>query len=385
MATKEKEHKPTAGERRALKRREAAAKAEAVFGTGKGSAEPIIDPKNYKASLMNALNYYNNAFDNKDKRKWTLAYIGKGNKELDSLPDYEFRSIGTMIRMKQREVHLEKKELDFIDLELARLRELAVTGKVLSSFKVQAEEPKQKPVVSVQDRIAEAASTHIAEIDGLIDDFILNDTEVSIESYLKSNEVSAAVTKLIPPFFARITEEIREAIKGEDKQLVEGYSNFKKVKLRKLLKLYESINDACAQQVVVAKAQRKPTVRKVREKPATVVASKVKYMKACPELGLKSITPDKIIGASEVWIYNVKYKKFYVYRSQGALGIKGSAILNYEVATSGCKTIRKPEEVLKTYADMTKRTFAQEFKTIKTKEAAVNGRINSECIILKVF
>jgi hypothetical protein len=68
----------------------------------------------------------------------------------------------------------------------------------------------------------------------------------------------------------------------------------------------------------------------------------------------------------------------------GTLSIKGTTILNYDVATSGAKTIRKPELVTG-YATMTKRTLAGEFKALKTKEAAVNGRINEECIILKVF
>lgn len=107
-------------------------------------------------------------------------------------------------------------------------------------------------------------------------------------------------------------------------------------------------------------------------------------MKEFPELKLKSELPVKIVGASEVWIYNTKYKKLQVYRSLGALSIKGTTILNYDVATSGAKTMRKPELVTG-FAGMTKRTLGTEFKNMKTKESAVNGRINEECIILKVF
>ena len=107
-------------------------------------------------------------------------------------------------------------------------------------------------------------------------------------------------------------------------------------------------------------------------------------MKEFVELKLTSEKPEKIIGSSEVWIYNTKYKKIQAYRSLGTLGIKGTSILNYDVATSGAKTIRKPELVTG-YAGMTKRNIALEFKNLKTKESAVNGRINQDCIILKVF
>lgn len=374
--------KLTASEKRAAKRREAAQKAEQYFGTGKGSTEPVLNALDYNTSLMKALNYYNAAFDNKDKRKWFMSYVGKKSTEFDSLADFDFRSVGTIIRLKQRDQPLQDKELQYIEDSIAELRSKAKGEKQISALKGAPKEKEAKPTVSIQDRIADSASTHIAEINGMIDDFITNDTEIDVASYLKANNVSPQVSKLIPAAFNSTIAELNEVLEGTDKQLVEGYSHLKKVKIKKLLKSLESIQDACAQQVVSAKAARKPRAKK--EKPASVVAKSVKYMKEYAELGIKSVAPEKIIGSSEVWIYNTKYKKLQVYRSVGALGIKGTTILNYDVATSGAKTLRKPE-LVKGYADMTKRNLGTEFKNLKTKEAAVNGRINEECVILKVF
>jgi len=382
MATKEKEPKLTASEKRSQKRRETAVKMHQVFGTGKGSSEPVLNPLDYTASMMRALNYYNSAFENKEKRKWFMSYVGKNSSEFDSLSDFEFRSIGTVIRLKQREQPLIDKDLQFIEDTIASLRLKARIGKVISSLKGAPKVKEEKPVVSIQDRIAEAASTHIGEINGLIDEFVMNDVDIDVGSYLKSNEVSPQVSRLIPKAFTRTILELEEALEGSDKQLVEGYSHLKKVKLKKLIAQLKAVEDACQQQVVTAKAARKPRARK--EKPAIVLAAKVKFMKEFTELKLTSEKPEKIVGSSEVWIYNTKYKKLQVYRSLGTLSIKGTTILNYDVATSGAKTIRKPELVTG-YAAMTKRTLATEFKTLKTKEAAVNGRINEECIILKVF
>ena len=374
--------KLTASEKRAAKRREAAQKAEQYFGTGKGSTEPVLNALDYNTSLMKALNYYNAAFDNKDKRKWFMSYVGKKSTEFDSLADFDFRSVGTIIRLKQRDQPLQDKELQYIEDSIAELRSKAKGEKQISALKGAPKEKEAKPTVSIQDRIADSASTHIAEINGMIDDFITNDTEIDVASYLKANNVSPQVSKLIPAAFNSTIAELNEVLEGTDKQLVEGYSHLKKVKIKKLLKSLESIQDACAQQVVSAKAARKPRAKK--EKPASVVAKSVKYMKEYTELGIKSVAPEKIIGSSEVWIYNTKYKKLQVYRSVGALGIKGTTILNYDVATSGAKTLRKPE-LVKGYADMTKRNLANEFKNLKTKEAAVNGRINQDCVILRVF
>jgi len=384
MATKDKETL-TPSEKRAQKRRDAAANAEAIFGTGRGSAEPVINPLDYTGSLMRALNYYNSAFDNKDKRKWFMSYVGKKSTDFDSLSDWEFRSVGTMIRMKQREQPLQDKDLQFIEDTIAKLRVMAKEDKPTSSVKTE-EKVVAKPITTIQDRIAETASTHIGEINGLFDDFITNDTEVDIAAYLKSNQVSPHVSKLIPAAFEKTINELNEVVESNDKQLVEAYSFIKKTKLKKLIKAYESISAACAQQVVSAKAARKPTVRKIKVKPPAVIAKGVKFMREFPELKLNSVLPEQIVESKEVWLYNTKYKKLQVYRAigDGVLTVKGSAIIGYEVATSGAKSMRKPELVT-TFANMTKRNIGNEFKLLKTKESAVNGRINVETIILRVF
>ena len=376
--------KVTAGERRNLKRREQIAKGAALAGTNKGSNEPQIRKENYMIDLMRALNYYNTAYDFKDKRKWTVNYIGKAKAAIfENLKDYHFHSIGAIIRLKEREQHLEPKEESYIASRLEELYALAV--KQAKNVIVDDDDTAiVKPVVSIQDRILGKASEVAAEFDGLIDEFITKDKDPDFASYLKANDVSPAVSKLIPNFYDKTILEIKEAIEGNDEQLVEGYSNFNKSKLRKLLKHFESIEDVCNQQVVSAKAVRKP--RQMKVKPASVIAKKVKYMLEFPEFNLKSELPSKIVGSSEVWIYNTKYKKLAVYRSAigERLTIKGTTIINYQVSESSSKTLRKPE-VVKDFLEMGKRPMGLAFKALKTKDAAVNGRINEDCIILKVL
>lgn len=387
--TKEVEKKMTASERRAQKRKEQIEKGQRLSGTFKGSNEPVISQDNYMSDLLRALNYYNSAYDTKDKRKWTLAYVGKAKaKELEELPDFDFHSIGTVIRLKERQQFLAEKEEAFIEKRLGELFEKAKNFKAKSSsIKPAADEKPVKPVVSIQDRIAMKASEVAGEFDGMMDDYSLYDKEPDFASYLKANDISPQVSKLIPPFYDNIIAELKEALLGKDKQLVEGYSHWSKVKLRRMLKAYESIADVCAQQAVSAKAAKVRKPRMKKEKPASVIAKNVKYMKEFTELGLTSEKPEKLVGCSEVWIYNTKYKRIQVYRgvgSDGKMTVKGSSIIGYEVASSGQKTMRKPEEV-KNFVSMTKRTFDTAFKALKTKESAVNGRINAECIILKVF
>jgi hypothetical protein len=336
------------------------------------SDEPAINTMDYTASLGIALNYYNAMYDNKEKRKWVMNYVGKAAApKYADVPDYVFHTLGAVIRLKQRGEPLQEHELSYIE---RKLHDMIYGVKAVSSVRPDVAPVKKAP--------EDPTPGIVGELQGLIDEFIVNDVEPDFETFLKTRHVPAAIVKQLPSKLEAMESEIAEALEGSDKQLVEGYSNFKKSKLKKFVKLFETLRAACDQQVVTARAPRKPRVRK--EKPAGKLVERIKYMKECVELGLKSVSPVGIIGATEVWVYNVKYKKLQVYRADEKLSVKGTTLVGYSVSESSAKTIRKPETV-KDYVAMTKRTFAQAYKTIKCKDAAVNGRINEQCIILKVL
>lgn len=237
--------------------------------------------------------------------------------------------------------------------------------------------------IKTEDKMLALARKTAGEFDGMIDEFVSNAKQPKFEAYLKGNDIPAAVAKLIPAMYEKIIAELQEVLKGEDEQLVEGYSNFTKPQIRKLLKQYESIVEACEQQAVSAKKIRKTRV--VMEKSATAVAKSVKYMKEFPELQLTSERPEKIVGASEVRIFNTKYNVMQVYRAEKdcKLSIKGTTIIGYSVVESFGKPVRAAEQV-KELAGMTKKSFDQAMVAIKNKAQTVNGRINENCVIVKV-
>ena len=375
--------KLTASEKRAMKRREVAAQASDRLGLTKGGNEPIINPLDYRTDLIKALNYYNCVYDNKDKRKWFMSYVGK-TKDFDALPDYKFKTVGTLIRLVQRDQTLQDGEIAYINETIAQLRREAKFAVTVTDPKDNKEKPVAAVITKAVDKTEDIINTHLTEFNVMIDEFVLNDTEPDFGTYLKTKDVPSAIAKQLPQFFSKNTAEIAEAIEGKDKQLVEAYGFLKKTKLKKLLKVYESIAEACQQAVVSNKATRKP--RQVKEKPASVVAKNVKYMPEFAELGLKSALPPTLVNSKEVWIYNTKYKKLQVYRApkDQVMTVKGTSLVNYDVSASTSKTMRKPEQV-PAMAAMTRKNFEMAFNKLTTKEAAVNGRINEECVILKVW
>ena len=347
--------------------------------------EVVLSEENYRSDLLRALNYYNTNHDDKEKKKWLIAYIAKTDKklavELLKLDEDLFRHAGIVARLIEGGSFVAEKEMTFLKDRIAHLTELTKKEKPVAK-KVA---PKTAvPAPSIQQRIDEKAHDLAAEIDGAIDEFILTKgkSEFSAKNYLLSKEVAAPIAKRIGEFYVGTSKELREALAGKCEQLKEGYSNFTKRELKKFADFVDQIIADCSQAVQTAKATRAP--RKRKPVPLAKQVAKVKYMKSFEELKLTSVKPENIIGAKEVWIYNTKYRKVQVYRAMADLAIKGTTIIGFDVADSKSMTLRKPEEFFKGLT-MTKRPLNAAFKTLKTKPAAPNGRINEECIILGAF
>jgi hypothetical protein len=75
------------------------------------------------------------------------------------------------------------------------------------------------------------------------------------------------------------------------------------------------------------------------------------------------------------------------YRTESATGlqVKGTTLQNYDPDMCEQKALRKPEEVLKKVLAAGKVQLRRILPELTTKETPVNGRINEECIILRVI
>jgi hypothetical protein len=133
-----------------------------------------------------------------------------------------------------------------------------------------------------------------------------------------------------------------------------------------------------------AKVNKKPRAKKPTDK-AKVVA-KMKYLKQDETLKLVSINPQDIIGAKELWIYNVKTRKLgkYVAAEFNDLGVKGTTITGSDPMKSVQKTLRKPEEQLKEFKAAGKVQLRKFLDDIKAVDIKLNGRINEDTVLLKV-
>ena len=353
---------------------------EKAIAKGRGDGAPIVTQDEYRTSLMKALGYYNLNMDNSERAKVVLNYLKKTNRTyydvISKAPDYEFLSLGSLITILNKGEYLSAKDQQHIKDKLDSLYEC------YSYVKPEVEDKPKAPVISIEKRVIDAARTASEDIDYAIDNFIKNRVwDFNTKAHLLSNNISGMVAKKIGEYYQLNINEIDEAIKGEDEQLVEGYSFLTKTELKKFRAALQSIVDDCAQHQVTVK---KPRVTKA--KPPAVIVKKLKYMFKHDLLNLKSVNPADIVGAKELWCYNIKYRKLvaYVADESDTLSVKGTTIINYSVAKSWSWTLRNPEKFFKDLS-FSKKNLNTSAKVLTTKPTVPNGRINEETILLGAY
>jgi hypothetical protein len=75
----------------------------------------------------------------------------------------------------------------------------------------------------------------------------------------------------------------------------------------------------------------------------------------------------------------------YVAEGNKELSVKGSSIINYDPETSVWKKVRKPNEIVPKSVTSTKAQVKKLIDSLSSKESKMNGRLNAETIILKVY
>jgi hypothetical protein len=249
-----------------------------------------------------------------------------------------------------------------------------------------------KPAVtqpSIQERLREAAARMTDEIEDAIESFAHDPESFDPKAFkllnlLRGKQAKAAHARVIKEFYVRQHDEFVEAAQGKCEQLKEAYSHLSKANLKKITLFYSEILSACDMLAQEAKVNRAP--RKTKAKPVEKIIGKMKFLKQDDKLKLVSINPADVLGAKELWVFNIKTRKIgkYVAAEFQELGVKGTSITGFNESVSVQKTLRKPEEQLKEFKAAGKVQLRKFLEDIKAVDIKLNGRINEDTILLKV-
>lgn len=268
--------------------------------------------------------------------------------------------------------------------------------KAIEAGKDDAEEDEAKaeikstaPVVSIQERVRDAAYAMTEEIEDALEAFATDADAFDPKAFkllnaLRGKQAKAAHARIIKDFYIRQHDELVEVATTKDEDLKEAYAHLSKANLKKITLFYHEILSACDMLMQEAKVNKKPRAKKAV--PADKLVAKLKYLKQDDKLKLVSINPVDIIGSKELWVYNVKTRKLgkYIAAEFADLGVKGTSITGFNENTSVQKTLRKPEDQVKEFKSAGKVQLRKFLDDIKAVDIELNGRINEDTILLKV-
>lgn len=320
------------------------------------------------------LNWYHYMGDKEDARQYlkdwlvTQKMTGLLFKKIDSIPDAwipfgsawraRIASRGTQLTLEQ-------------------------DNKILADIKFAIAKGAKEPVLnkaegtSIQDRVRERVSEIIGDVEEMLD----KGDPISMYEWLQKNEIPAAHAKKIAEYYKPLRDEYVYAI-STDK---EGYERFTKNQLKAKFNAVNGIIEDCERFSGNVKKARAP--RKKKAPTADKLLKLFQYQKEFNEMKIQSVSPESILGASELWTYNTKYKTLSVFRARGPAGltVKRTSIDGYDVDTSMTKRIgRKPEEYIKKVLSGGKIVIRKIMDDIKSDTVAFSDRINLNIILLKI-
>lgn len=267
---------------------------------------------------------------------------------------------------------------------------LVSSGQEILNKKTSHETKTSKIIRSPYElTIQKVEDTILKDIDEMEDQWIMGDTSGSIDMYKAFRAYDLKGTTSIDRVHNHVSErlnELYEVLKGDDIDMVEGYSNIPKSELNRRIKCYEKMIKDLDSLRTITKAQRKP--KKAKDKGADKQVSALKYQRENTEYRIASIDPVRIPGTMRLYTFNAKTRVLHEYVStlRSGFSVKGTTLHGYDPDQSRSTKLRKPMEFLDIVMTKTPRQIDKEWGKLTTKTSTdVSGRINEDTILLRVL
>lgn len=235
---------------------------------------------------------------------------------------------------------------------------------------------------SIQQKIKNKAAEYYLHIE---DNIIENKMDISVYEFLKERGATGILATYLCEQLKELLAELN--LVKTDEQVKEGYRFLDSSAIKNRIKFLQGGIDDCERFAGNSKQQRKPRTKK----PVTAdrQLKTFKYLNESNEYKITSINPTKIVGASEFWTFNVKYKTITVFRAldRAGLKVKGASIINFDEQNSFTyRTGRNTEKVIKYVLEEGKMNLKKINKNISLTELKdISQRIGEHNILLKVL
>ena len=344
--------------------------------------EPKFNYELTKIELIRTLNWYSQNKTDKDAYNYSVDYFKKKLKvNAEEALKTKPCNFGWLCRIVYNGGFLSVKDQILFDNEIEAIKNfvpvIKETKKVVDTSNV----------ISIQDRIREKVSECIGELEGQIDELVVSNFTANVSPFgaMHTMGIKGIHANRVVDFFKEKRQEFDNVLTTDDKEIKEGYSNFTKPQLKKLVAYCDAVIIDGMKISGESVKNRKPRKRKVKS-PEELV-SKIKYCVEFAELKLKSVSPKDIIGAMQLWVYNTKTRKMGCYHADdaGGFSMKGTSLLNFNETKSIQKRLRKPEVTLPEVINGGKVYLRNVIENIRAVDSGLTGRLNDDTILLKII
>jgi hypothetical protein len=292
-----------------------------------------------------------------------------GVDQFETLADWRFMTVGRMAWLMNNGAEIPESSMEFLIKQMEILR-----GSPAEVAVVKAEPDDDRPLTAEGKRRIQYVNLY-SYIDAVRVKF--KDDHDHIEEMIRKRiQDTGAAMPMLKKLYQHYRELLTDSLSERDNQLVAETVE----PLVVVVNVLASITGNAA----AMSASKKKISSKV-----TKAASKAKVKNLDTNTNIVGLSPALIVGNRAALIYNTKNRKAMLYIASGdsELGIKGTYITGYDEAQSFGKTLRTPKE---TFSKMLHNATAKRVdevlgKYVKGKRHTLNGKLNKDVIIIKVF
>ena len=359
-----------------------------------GECPPFENVSERNVIWSKAAQWYNYFYKAKDYIPYIIRYAeevhGYKKKDIQAIKAVEdwrlYHGIGKVARLHYRgwvhedEVHARM---------LTHLEECRTLG-VKNLAEKKEEKKNAPPVISIAERTRRKMmeTIYAAWDDTIVEGWFDKDfkRELDVFTLFKENGLKGNAVEPFKKIIQDVYDEVSDAVNKTCDQAVEAYSHITLANKKKMLKQMDNIFSDLDKLKLSFKATR--TIRVAKRKSTDDQVKNLKYMTENNDFKISSVNPVTIPGKETLFVFNTKNRTLYQYVTTATAGFEvgGTTIKNFDDKLSKSARLRKPDDILPLILTKTPKQIEKlVWKTITTKISPPNGRINADCILLRVL
>ena len=309
-----------------------------------------------------AIGYARHEFNNAELKQHAKTWCELNDHDWDwyeAAPDWKFLSVGKIAWVSNNGGELTEQTQDWFDKELRKIRQTVSHQTEEPDIELTSRQRQTIQYVNMYSRIDQIWWHNRQTLDLI---------QTKLDQLIRQTQPS---TNLLKKLYKHYHEDYMLAVKSLANPTVS----------ETVMPLMIVNNVLAARTGNATVAGRKTQSLKTQKK-----ASQVKSKQLDVEWGLVGVDPGQIVGAKTALVFNTKNRILWYYESETGLDLSTSNISGFDPELSWGKTIRKPREMLtETNLSSAKRAKIVFADYVKGKAHQPTGRLNSDCILIKVF